>query len=462
MKFCNNKRFSFGGYLLFLSLLFIAETKAQSTFLLEIQIDSSTTSFENFGGFGAEWDSRNYTAMGINDNDFKIITDRIEWMKMPITRIMMLTKWCYDGRGGYSWDNENMQALYKHLDYCQNKGIDVVLCEWGIEPEWLNIGELNKVDNPKYAEAIGEYMDYLLNTKNYTCIKYFELVNEPNFETQSFERWYEAVKNVYNEFIKRRIYYRLYFAGPGSSESNYWYNTTVDILWNIISTYTFHKYAKIEEVKNGSFHEYVKDMTDYVYINDPDSKNKKVILGEAGMRDGQTTSANTNINSYYYGMFMADYAIQAARRGIHAVIAWMLDDNSHPDFQWGLWNNKKEGMKLRPWFYTWSLLTHCFPKGSTIYRINSRSIDVRAMAAKISIIGKWSFCIVNLSDKSITAQIKIPDEEIQNFEHYIYSEASALRNEKGFPKPVDSLEINLNDGVDVECPGNSVTFLTSQ
>ena len=45
---------------------------------------------------------------------------------------------------------------------------------------------------------------------------------------------------------------------------------------------------------------------------------------------------------------MADYAAQAANAGSATVSAWMLDDNSHQDFTWGLWSDKAHGHATAP------------------------------------------------------------------------------------------------------------------
>jgi hypothetical protein len=160
---------------------------------------------------------------------------------------------------------------------------------------------------------------------------------------------------------------------------------------------------------------------------------------------------------------MADYAIQAVLGGASSVIAWMLDDNSHPNFEWGLWKNKENGMKLRPWFYTWSLLTKYFPAGSKIYNIKTNSINSRAMAGRIEKFGKtyWTYCIVNLENVSMGLTIIQKNETEENFARYIYQEGERQIDENGFPIPVDTLTINLLEGKKIECLPNSVTFLTT-
>jgi len=147
---------------------------------VSIEVDPRGVICRKFMGFGVEWDSANYDAAGVTDADFAVIRSRVEWMRLPIARIMMQSKWCYKGNGRFDWDDPQMKALCRHLDVCQKLGTTVVLTDWGIERDWLEIPNVAKVEDPKYAEIIATYMDYLLNTRNYTCIKYFIMVNEPN------------------------------------------------------------------------------------------------------------------------------------------------------------------------------------------------------------------------------------------------------------------------------------------
>jgi len=149
--------------------------------------------------------------------------------------------------------------------------------------------------------------------------------------------------------------------------------------------------------------------------------------------------------------------------GANAVLAWMMDDNSHPNFKWGLWSDKNNGMKLRPWFYPWSLLTKLFPAGSDIYKIRSRSINVRALGAKVHSNGKsdWSFCVVNLDQSPTKIFLKVDGESKNNLAQYLYKENEISADLNGFPKPKRNISVNLNEGIEFEIPPKSVLFLSS-
>ena len=445
----------------------VEKPKGMSAQRISVEVDTNAVACRNFMGFGAEWDSRGYNIARVTDEDFELIEKRVCWMRLPVARIMMQTKWCYRGEDKYDWDNRDMKALYRHLNVCQKLGTTVFLTDWGCEPGWLRIPGIRDVADPKYAEAIGVYMDHLLNQKGYSCIRYFIMVNEPNYEVKNWERWKKGVENVLGVFKRRQLDKKVIFTGSDHSNNDRWHEMAVDQLQHILGAYDLHRYANDRDVRPGRLRDYFRRSWDYALANDPQALNKPFIVGEAGMNDGaQHPRGNLNIDRFYYGLFMADYAVQAANAGSSAVLAWMLDDNSHPGFFWGLWMNKQEGLKLRSWFYPWSLLCRYFPPNSVIYRVRQPSQNVRLLAARAPRKGKdgsdaWTFCIVNRADKSARVTLKAQAGKTVTLKRYVYTEDSAMADKDGFPTAVATEQHNLGQGFDLACPAEAVILLTS-
>jgi hypothetical protein len=426
-----------------------------------MQIDPQAIACPKFIGFGAEWDSNNYPNAGVTAEDFALIQKRVRWMRLPVARIMMQTKWCYKGPGQYDWDNTAMQALYRHLDTCQELGTTVLLTDWGCEPEWLRVPGIADVADPKYAEAIGTYLDYLLNMKKYTCIRHFIFGNEPNLEVRDWPRWKKGLENVWSVVQRRGLDRRIVFTGPDESTNENWQDRAVDELQNILGAYDVHLYAEDRVVRNGSLYPFFRTLWDDARKNDPGAKDKPFIVGEAGTSDGShPPSRNDNIDTVWYGVFMADYAAQAANAGSSAVSAWMLDDNSHQDFVLGMWSNKASGMKLRPWFYIWGLLCRAFPAGSVIYQTPQVSRLVRVLAGGLP-GGGWSVCAVNRADEVATLTLSIPAAGVTNMRRYLYAEGVLAMDADGFPVPLDVSKYDLEKGISITLPPNAVVLLTS-
>lgn len=444
-------------------ILVSVNLKSQTFEKINLVISHPSQPLSEFKGFGAEWDSRAYDLNGVTDEDFMLIGDRIKFMKMPIVRVMMQTRWCYSKSLGFDWENREMQLLYRHLNFCQQYGIDVILSDWGIEVDWLAVDGIERMDNPLYAEVIGTYLDYLINKKGFSCIKYFGLVNEPNYEVGNFERWRKGAENVFQILKDRELDKKIKFIGPGQSNDDEWFFNTVDEARYMFDVYDVHMYAWKDKTAKGSVQTDLTRLWNYAKSIDPNAQQKLFFVTEAGMRDGQYSAISTQINSFYYGLFMVDYAIQAVHSGANAVLAWMLDDNSHPDFQWGMWSDKKNGMTLRPWFYSWSLLTKMFPAGSDVYKIRSRTINIRALGTRINNNGKndWSFSIVNVNSTPAKVFLKVDNEGEYKFKQYLYNENEMKSDTNGYPVPVNYISANLSEGIELDLKPQSVLFLTT-
>jgi hypothetical protein len=415
-------------------------------------------------GFGAEWDSNGYNASGITDADFAVIRKRVEWMRLPITRIMMLCNWCYKGNGRYDWDDPQMKTLYRNLDACQKLGTTVLLTDWGIE-SWSAPG-VTKTDDPKFAEIVATYLDYLLNTKGYTCIKYFILVNEPNLEVRDWNRWKTGVQNVSAEFRKKRLEGKVTLMGSDESGGDDWHRNAVDQLQNTLGAYDIHRYAEEQPVRKGELFDYYKASWEYALTRDPKARNKPLVVSESGAwTPGFTASQNPLHMDPRYGIFMADYAVQAVNAGSWAVLAWMLDDDSHEGFTWGMWANRNKALATKPWFYTWSLLCRFFRPGASIVQAKLTSADVRVLAAygndrKSPGEQSWTFCIVNRADAPRTIRLHMTGGHSLNLNRYIFSSTSAKTDKDGFPVASETLTGDLGAGMDLSCEANSVSILT--
>ncbi|HUT32626.1 MAG TPA: hypothetical protein VNE39_04025 [Planctomycetota bacterium] len=446
-------------------LLFAGEKMDQPSV---ITVDPKAVAVERFLGFGAEWDpnfwAEHNVQLGVTEDDWAVVVKRIQWMKLPVVRMMIQARWCTKGDGKFDWDTPNMKSLYRHLDVCQKAGIRVFLTDWGVAT-WCKVPGFSGNDDPKYADAIGTYLGYLIGQKGYTCIKHFILVNEPNYEGGGWDRWKKGVENVAKVLAERKL--PVTFVGTDAAHDDGWHRKGVDQLAKCFSIWEIHRYAPQAEVLKGDLEGYFRKQWDYARANDLGAHDKLFMVGEAGMREGMVSShTNTNIHTYDYGVFMADYGVQAARSGAAAVSAWMLDDSSHKGFNWGLWKTKAEGMALKPWFYPWALLCRFVRPGSTIYRLPQPNPRCRLLAARVPPKGATesfdtTYVLVNRGDAEVTVRLKLSDGDMwpSTLVLYLYSRASAPADKDGFPVPVKTVEGGPGESVPVTCPPDAVLFV---
>jgi hypothetical protein len=399
-----------------------------------------------FLGYCAEWDSANYASTGLTASDFATITSRVSWMKLPVIRVMM--------QADYS--SAELTQLYKILDYAKANNITVVLTEWG----W-GYGSSRYLSEDAYQAKVISYLGTFVNTKGYTNIKYLVLGNEPNYENypNGFSEWKTVVDQMYARLAAAGLNNQIKILGPDTSNDLGWLNSAVSQAHDELGGYDVHGY--LSDSTTGDIESYFTSGWAYPLANDPGISTKPLIIGEAGMQDGANHPyGNANINDYVYGLWMADYGVQAARSGSSAVCAWMLSDDSHDGFYWGMMDNRHNGQTLRPWFYTWSLLSRSVPKNSIIYKVTQPS-GIRILASKAP-TGEWTFVAVNRGSTSVNLRFVAPGASQVNFKQYVYSSSAQPVDSNGFPVPVSSFAATPSSGLNTTVPENSVVFLTQE
>lgn len=194
-----------------------------------------------------------------------------------------------------------------------------------------------------------------------------------------------------------------------------------------------------------------------------------VLLGETGMKAAQTA-----IGTKDYGfaldttqpLRMADLAVQEARGGVDGAAAWCLDGYASTTYC-GMWGRGTDdpnqvsahSTALRPWFYTWSLLSRYLPTGSVVHA-PAEPAGVRVLAAQLP-SGGWTFALVNRTSGTQTVALTEPTGTI-TLNKYLYTTGSTPATDaNGFPTPVGRLTADFTAGHNLTVAGNSVLVFTT-
>jgi hypothetical protein len=469
-----------------------------------IKVDPAQILATSYLGNGVQWDP--YETKDLSDADWQKTIQRLDFMKLGFARVVInATLYCKTAPIGekpvYDFNSNTAKTLYKILDYCQSRNVTVVLGEWG-DPsgkgdnidrtrKQLRFDGIQEYD-PRWTFIIGDFLTYLINEKKYTCIKYYNLGNEPNGDwmyTESFATWKTSIVNLDNELKARNLRQQVKIVGPDVAWNNEWIKQIIadKKLVNIIDAYEVHYYATAKEIEGAGFEKEMAYYRDYISKNDPKGKDKLFFLGEAGMLEGKSKKLDQQkmIGTFQYGVWMADYAAQSMRAGQAGMIAWALDDAMHVatrkanngdlnDYEWkewGLWDSfgeekgKPEQEKLRPWYNTWSLLSKYVPAGSKILKTDSTGITgLRNAAVTFDDEGKtgYTFIIVNSTDTrneitlQLTAAIKLALHQFNYFEN------DMQKDKDGFPVEKRTIKsATLSKGLKVVLPGKGVVILTT-
>jgi hypothetical protein len=485
-------------YHLFLLVAFLSvSSSALFSQPVKIEVYGDQVLEKSYLGNGVQWSA--YPQIDISEKSWQRVFERTDFMKLNFIRLVLnANEYCQtypaNGKPVYNFNADKIIRVCRILDYCQKQGVDVILGEWS-PPRMDGMS----VTDPRWSEIVCEFINYLVNVKKYSCIKYYNLGNEPNGRdgyvelwkkgsTVNYDNWRISILNFNKELVKRGLRESIKIVGPDCSNGNDWLKKIIDDkeLAAAIDVYEVHSYARDKEIEDGMYGKEMAYYRDYISYRDPNGKNKKFFMGEAGMITGRNNvDQQKMIGTFQYGVWMTDYVIQSMNAGQAGLIAWDLDDAMHTngklgpgtdikDYiwkEWGFWDSfgeekgKPELTYLRPWYYTWSLLSKYVPRGSQVLKTSNSGIAGLRSAASIIIIDtktEYTFIIVNESTEKRTVNLVLSGVKGIDLNQFNYFENDMPVDAKGFAVAKKVLKnATLSKGIPVELPSKGAVILTS-
>ena len=478
---------------------------ADNSIINPIIVDTDYIINDNYYGGAVQWEPSDRDAL--TESQWNRLSSRVKFMKLGYIRCCVMPyHYCfgYDGADPILiWDMDStkvdsrwyansrrfMNDLYRQLECCKGNDIDVMLGEWWkpMDPCWNQAvpDDLPKytvdLEDPRYAVQVAKMVEHLVKDKGLTCIKQFNLGNEVNLVSNdpnsgySWSKWKKSILNLRAELDKRGLN-AIKIVGPdgGYWGPDLWFNKTLHELNRIVSVLDYHWYINKEWTLNNRVEDETRMMHFFAQMKNPANVN---VWGEMGIRDGhdETFDQHTLIHQWWYGTFVADALIQTLRSGWSAAAAWGMDDAMHykdnldEQKRWGFWNsvaeqkNKPEEAEIRPWFYTWSLMSRNIPKGSKILYTNSyRSQHLNSVAA-LTPEGDLTFAIANTADFAQRVTVQIPTVSNRpTVGKYVYFENDYPVDSDGFPVVKEVLKnVDFSKGVTIDFPSKGFVMLTT-
>ena len=460
---------------------------------------------KSFGGLGVEWGVYEDTDK-LMENAWERITGNMDRLAPARVRVMVSYDWfCQnlDKKGTvdksddtwvYNFSNKYATNLMDILEYCQINNIDVAFGAWNViakmgeDDEWGMMDEVTS--DIRWAKITADTLDFLVNRKGFTCIKWFVNSNEPDITgkkgssknyNNTYEIWEQGVINVRKALDGVGLQQIGIIGGDVTTQQG-----ITDYLTNIsknmpnkVGDYGVHMYISNISVDRGEMAQQISDV--YNTVKENDSRLGDTIqanIWEGGLRDGKTAlDCQSLIATPGYAVRMVDYTIQAMYSGINGVCWWSFDDamnfmyvgDAMTPKEWGMFSSLGDAtsgkQELRPWFHSSSLLCHLFRKGNRIYNssTNGEEETFRSIATINHEGTQGGFVAINAGLESVKKTFQLNDKvKGDKLYVYVFNADSYLLDSNGYIIPNYVIDGSLNDEVTMNIPKSTALIVSNE
>ena len=387
-----------------------------------VDIDDEAKRYK-FEGIGAQMDqclfSGSYVGLdgidaNITDQDVAVWEERLEYKKIYVTRMCIITDW-YElendnddpevlNEDGFNWNTVKMQCVYKVLDLCKKHDIRMNLSWYGIYPAswnalnrdgeapgWLDL----PADDAEFAESVYAALKHLTEMGYGSVINEISFYPEPSTEyvrSGGFRRMIEAVDA---KLTKEGIREAYCLSGPAEVSDYEIFEEVFESVGDLFDRYTGSFYKLRNSNDNATMKMGMKPFAELA-----DTAGKAYGVSEFGSNETTnppSAAAQMDTDTYRRAMYVARFAINALDSGFTYMSYWVLG-NSYYDgtmMDLGLWKYKNKNWELRPQYYTYSLITRYTDRNSSIYGTDLNEFGNVCMVALQNEGGKWTYLLAN-------------------------------------------------------------------
>jgi hypothetical protein len=424
---------------------------------ITVRVDCDQVEHRMAGGIGASWHamSREFkidpkdmhgwkdtlnsrgSAWGGNpplewESSWKQICEHASWLGMNWMRVEFSQRMYEPQRGEFDWDNEEMQALYRILDWCQKNDVDVFLTQmWGFV-DWNAFDGVHPLQSaPRsvedFAGGFATAVEHLVKVRGYTCIRWLCIVNEPNL----WLGWWPDWNNLGIE--PRQVF---------------------DVDANIeLGAFDAHNYG-------GPQPRAIEQMAEWVKL--ARRRGIPFFLSEMGdMRLGWKYS-HTGPKSYAAALSNAETILRGIRIGVDAFNRWSFTNRGDLDGQWQLvrtWDmeDKRYSRDVTPEpvpYYCYAILTRFCARHSEVLKTDVRGGSEVIAAALRSPKGNLTTYILNKSRNRQDVKVVVNGlDESRTLYRYQVTEPGVAQ--AGFT--LDPVRTSLEE----ELPARSITTFST-
>ncbi len=376
-------------------------------------------------------------------------------------------------RNVFDWKNDEMQALYRILDWCEDNHADVFLQQmWGHVAWNAHNGVHPLLSSPKsvedFANGIAALLKYLTEDSKYTCIKYFCMVNEPPGGPWGY--WWssgshtgptitDAWKKLHETFNAQGI--SIPISGPDWVSLPPCEPEKMDFD-KYLGSFDIHSYFGFYNKNNGE-----KIIGDWVAF--AKSKNKPFFITEIGNMDLGWGTDNPGPKTFKAALSNASDVALGMNLGVDGFNRWSFTNRGDMDGQWQLVNTydlktKKYTKHVVPEteaYYGFAMLTRFMAKYASVLSLKSdQKLDGLVMTAYKNSDGNLSVLVVNNRKDQVSVDIALENfSSKQSF--YLYQLSESLVKTPDFKlNPINTFK-NSEKLNKIQILPESITVLTT-
>jgi len=458
----------------------------------EIRIDATKISYTMRGGMGASWHALS-REIPLENSKYKFpvrevgprgstfggnplatevgawnqIENHAAWLGLDFIRVEISQRMYEPDRRKFDWENEEMQALYRILDWCEQNQADVFLQQmWG-HVEWNSYPGVHPlISAPKnlddFADGIATLIEHL-HAKGYNCIKYFCMTNEPPGGPWGY--WWEygdakgsinnAWKRLKEEFDARKI--SIPISGPDWTSMPPFKEEKL-VFAPYLGSFDIHSYDGV----TASGETNLKRWAEWAH-----SQNKPFFMSEFGNMKLGFGDENPGPKSFEASLSNASDFIRGIRAGVDGFNRWSFTNRGNLDGQWQLIQTfdrktKQYLSEIKPEpeaYYGFGILTRFMSKYSSSVSCSVNQSDSTLMSvALLSPKGDLSIFILNLKNEAQSVKLDLalfPEKPLN-----IYQVSKELVLKPGFE--LNSIgQFDLQSPKLLELPARSITTVSS-
>lgn len=201
-----------------------------------VRIDADSVVNRGYIGNGVQWDpyalDYGQGRVEISDADWAKLYARLDFMRPAFIRVMTNTTSVV--RNGRLDRMRGFEHLSHILGYCQSRGVTVMFGDWGGSLMDARAGTVNRT----LLDHAAAYVAWLVGEKGYDCIRYYNLVNEPNgfwsAADGDFDLWAKAVSYFRGRLDAEGLAGKVELVGPDAAiwgpEEAWWVSRSRDEL----------------------------------------------------------------------------------------------------------------------------------------------------------------------------------------------------------------------------------------